>query len=267
MYTYAVLEFHKIVHKRRENETSKIKWDIIGLSEVRRAGESLPILQSENALFQKGNDGGTQKGVGSKKNDSERSRRKLQKNGRESDRKEQRFKMSKKRRETINNSSERQKWEKNRNRKKIVNEAEKYYKNLYNTQINRALTRTVTRVINVESEDIPDIIEEEILFALKIMKNNKAPGSSEILTEMIKEAPDIVTAKLQHLFNSCLEQQNIPEGWNEAIMIILFKKGGRKLLKNYRPISLLSHVALDACGVGLVLIVDVSGSLPTIGIQ
>ncbi|KAF2886862.1 hypothetical protein ILUMI_19312 [Ignelater luminosus] len=47
-----------------ENEKSKIKWDIIGLYEVRRAGKSLSILQSGNALFQKGNDEASQKRVG-----------------------------------------------------------------------------------------------------------------------------------------------------------------------------------------------------------
>ncbi|KAF2898100.1 hypothetical protein ILUMI_08075 [Ignelater luminosus] len=80
-------------------------------------------------------------------------------------------------------------WKEIKNRKNIINEAEKSYKNLYNTQINRPPTRTNTKVIIVESEDIPDITKEEILFALKTMKNNKAPESDKILTEMIKEAP------------------------------------------------------------------------------
>lgn len=47
-----------------ENEASKIKWDVIGLSEVRRKGEALITLPSGNTLFYKGHDTDCQRGVG-----------------------------------------------------------------------------------------------------------------------------------------------------------------------------------------------------------
>ena len=42
-------------------------------------------------------------------------------------------------------------------------------------------------------------------------------------------------------FNEILKTKNIPDCWKEAKIIILFKKGDSKDIKNYRPISLLAH--------------------------
>ena len=46
---------------------------------------------------------------------------------------------------------------------------------------------------------------------------------------------------MKTIFNEILESQEIPEAWREAKMIILHKKGERRDIKNYRPVSLLSH--------------------------
>ena len=41
------------------------------------------------------------------------------------------------------------------------------------------------------------------------------------------------------LFTKCLEKSDVPEDWNNALMVLLFKKGDKEKIKNYRPISLL----------------------------
>ena len=43
-------------------------------------------------------------------------------------------------------------------------------------------------------------------------------------------------------FNQTLETKKIPAEWKEAKMIILHRKGETRDIKNYRPISLLSHM-------------------------
>ena len=44
-----------------------------------------------------------------------------------------------------------------------------------------------------------------------------------------------------NIFNNILKTKQIPDCWHETKIVILFKKGDLKDIKNYRPISLLSH--------------------------
>ena len=74
------------------------------------------------------------------------------------------------------------------------------------------------------------------------MKDNKAPGNDEITSDIIKQGGEEVTQQLVKLFNQILVLQKIPRAWKEAKIILLFKKGDKADVKNYRPISLLSHL-------------------------
>ena len=78
--------------------------------------------------------------------------------------------------------------------------------------------------------------------ALKQLKNNKAAGEDGITSELLKAGGTPVLKVLQRLFNSVLLDGTTPEAWNRSVVVLFFKKGDKTLLKNYRPISLLSHV-------------------------
>ncbi|KAF9787562.1 hypothetical protein SFRURICE_001614 [Spodoptera frugiperda] len=69
--------------------------------------------------------------------------------------------------------------------------------------------------------------------ALKQLKNNKAPGDDGITSELLCE---------RKLFNSVILEGTTPVAWQRSVVVLFFKKGDNCLLKNYRPISLLSHV-------------------------
>ena len=51
----------------------------------------------------------------------------------------------------------------------------------------------------------------------------------------------VVLTYLTNIFNNILKTKQIPDSWHEAKIVILFKKGDPKDIKNYGPISLLSH--------------------------
>ena len=90
-------------------------------------------------------------------------------------------------------------------------------------------------------DDIPPVGADEVAKALKEMKRGKAPGNDEILVDVLKDGGDIVLDQLAKLFTLCIEKTQIPDSWNNALMILIHKKGDIKDVKNYRPISLLSN--------------------------
>ena len=62
-----------------------------------------------------------------------------------------------------------------------------------------------------------------------------------ITSDIIKLGGPVVLTYLTNIFNNILKTKQIPDSWHEAKIVILFKKGDPKNIKNYRPICLLSH--------------------------
>ena len=82
----------------------------------------------------------------------------------------------------------------------------------------------------------------EIMKTLKEMKNIKAPGIDNLTSDIMILGGEESVKQLTTIFNQILETKRIPAEWKEAKMIILHKKGDTRDIKNYRPISLLSHM-------------------------
>ncbi|CAB3240548.1 unnamed protein product [Arctia plantaginis] len=102
----------------------------------------------------------------------------------------------------------------------VLLEVESFYGRLYASHASRpdpenedsraSLTRHYT-------EDLPEVSIDEIEMALGQLKNGKAPGEHGVTTELLKTV-------------------------NPSVVVLVFKKGDKTRLKNFRPISLLSHV-------------------------
>ena len=130
-----------------------------------------------------------------------------------------------------------------KNRSELTHIAKSFYEKLYTSQTSNIEGNTnINRIANVGSEDIPDITLEEVQYALKHMKNNKAPGPNGIITEAVKCGGELLQQATVQLLNRCLSEGNVPADWNTAAITLLHKKGDQKRLENYRPISLLSHL-------------------------
>ena len=74
------------------------------------------------------------------------------------------------------------------------------------------------------------------------MNGSKAPGEDQIVVEMIRAEGKIVLRNIQELFNAVLRTETVPKKWEIAIITLILKKGDKKDLDNYRPISQLSHI-------------------------
>ena len=130
-------------------------------------------------------------------------------------------------------------------RKRIVERSREFYENLYST------THPVDQQTQLDHVDVkdhhqfesfPSVEAWEVKLAVKQSKKGKAPGPDNITTELIEAADELIYGKLATLFNECLHQSTVPEQWNEAIIILLHKKGDQRNLSNYRPISLLNNI-------------------------
>ena len=117
---------------------------------------------------------------------------------------------------------------------KIMTRIEEFYSELYDSD--------ETTTVNTNPKDVPTITAWEVEAALREMKNGKAAGEDEVNIETLKAGEDIITKALAKLYTQCLVQGRIPNSWKNANMVLIFKKGNKKDIKNYRPICLLSNI-------------------------
>ncbi|GFS11381.1 RNA-directed DNA polymerase (reverse transcriptase) domain containing protein [Elysia marginata] len=92
-----------------------------------------------------------------------------------------------------------------------------------------------------DDEEVVPFTKEEVLKCLKEMSKNKAPGPDEIKSDVFLLGVEALTTYLTKVYSEILQTREAPPSWNEAKIIILFKKVDPGDLKNYRPISLLAH--------------------------
>lgn len=124
------------------------------------------------------------------------------------------------------------------NREEVLKVCSDFYQDLYSSKID---TQRAERIISPENLDLPYITHREVEEALNEMKKSKAPGIDELTSDILKEGGKATVVQLAGLYNQILTEKKIPTSWKEAKIILLHKKGDKAKIKNYRPISLLSH--------------------------
>ena len=80
--------------------------------------------------------------------------------------------------------------------------------------------------------------EAEIKNKLLKLKICKSPGPDGIHPRILKELNQSLALPLEILYNTSIEQGKLPSEWKSANVTPLHKKGSRKKIQNYRPISL-----------------------------
>ena len=74
------------------------------------------------------------------------------------------------------------------------------------------------------------------------MNKGKTPEKDGIASEMLQTGGQQLWKILVLRFNRYLAEGQVPSQWKESNTVLLYKKGDREDLKNYRPICLLSHI-------------------------
>ena len=84
--------------------------------------------------------------------------------------------------------------------------------------------------------------KEELITAIKSIKNDKSFGSDEALTaEALKHGGDSFHSAILEIKNAVLNQKETPKQWREKIIIPIPKKAV-KHMKDFRGINLMSIV-------------------------
>ena len=74
------------------------------------------------------------------------------------------------------------------------------------------------------------------------MKNGTATRNDHINIQTWKAGEDAISKTLAKLYTKCLSERRIPTSWKNAKMVIIFNKGNKKDLKNYRLVCPLLNI-------------------------
>ena len=82
---------------------------------------------------------------------------------------------------------------------------------------------------------------EELNAAIDTLKPNKAGGPDDIITELMKDLDATNRTALLQLYNDIYNTETIPDHFNEAMVVQIYKTGKTpELYSSYRPIALLN---------------------------
>ncbi|BHF65507.1 E3 ubiquitin-protein ligase huwe1 [Sparganum proliferum] len=85
--------------------------------------------------------------------------------------------------------------------------------------------------------------EEEIVDAIRKLRNNKAPGEDGIPAEIFKSCVDTLAPWLHEVIERAWRDEVVPDDWGLGILVPILKKGDKTRCENYRGISLIDVAA------------------------
>ena len=129
----------------------------------------------------------------------------------------------------------------------IITETHSFYTELYTAQ--KTESTKLTDFLNITTPILTQhdcniceghITENELRTALQTMENNKSPGLDGLSTNFYKHFWPILGHELTHIYNYAFDHEQLPLTQRRGVISLLFKKGDRTQLQNWRPITLLN---------------------------
>ena len=133
------------------------------------------------------------------------------------------------------------------NKVDIMSEAMNFYKNLYtshgvtNTEIQNFMKKIkIKNRLNLDSANMleGDIEETEVLNVIEQMALNKTPGDDGLPVEFYRTFWPNIKDLIMDAYAEAYCQGELASSQKRALLSLIYKKGDRAQLKNYRPISL-----------------------------
>ena len=130
----------------------------------------------------------------------------------------------------------------------ILKEQKTFFETLFKSEKTDATAaHSLLRSVDVQlSEDEKSFCEkevtnEEIYKVIKLLKSNKSPGDDGIIAEFYQTYWYLIQDELTLVIKYTLENDSLIKSQYNAIITLLYKKGNREEITNWRPISLLSN--------------------------
>ena len=85
--------------------------------------------------------------------------------------------------------------------------------------------------------------DEDIIKVCKDLEITSSPGPDGLPAKILKECANVLVVPLGLMWRESLQLKKVPEYYKLGLVTPLYKKGDRSSPKNYRPVTLTSHVA------------------------
>lgn len=92
---------------------------------------------------------------------------------------------------------------------------------------------------NKQSLFLRGVTTQEVISSFLSLRNSRATDAFGIQTAPVKFVIDIIASCLEYIFNLCLSTGVFPRSMQTAKVTVIFKKGDKNNLSNYRPVSVL----------------------------
>ena len=129
----------------------------------------------------------------------------------------------------------------------ILKETHDFYKSLFDAEpgdehaTNQFLNDSFPKLTDSAKEICEGpIAEGELRKAVQSMENNKSPGLDGLTANFYKKFWGLLSKNLTIVFNYAYENGQLSTSQRRGVISLLFKKGDRTQLKNWRPITLLN---------------------------
>lgn len=93
---------------------------------------------------------------------------------------------------------------------------------------------------NCASMFLSPVTDTDVVNVFNALKNSKSCDCDGLQIKPVKYIIDIICPCLTHIFNLCLLNGVFPKRMQLAKVAVLYKKGNKNELGNYRPVSILS---------------------------
>ncbi|KAM4034768.1 LOW QUALITY PROTEIN: uncharacterized protein ACNLHF_021458 [Anomaloglossus baeobatrachus] len=129
----------------------------------------------------------------------------------------------------------------------VLQEVGRFYGELYGRKVcdlenDEEFLHVITNVVAESAHEglLCDVSEQELYEAVCKSPKNKAPGHDGIPCDFYGSYWSIISQDLLEVVRALFSGVSMPESMKEGLVVLLFKKGERKRLSNWRPITLLN---------------------------